>query len=404
MVCLLLDSVKKSSRSVHRTFGGAPAPSLPGVTDPSSPRSGPVWRVGRAEHHPDRHELRVAIDGEDVVVRAPGHRLADVPEAWATLLAIPAARTGATVELPAAVDPRWLAGAQENVAQAAGWWGGDDVLGLQTPPPTIWPRTQRFLGLGPNPARGRALCFTGGVDSFFSLLAGDHRPTHLLFVHGYDLPLDDVDRRAAASQAIQAVAEARGLVPLEVETNLRHHHCFARASWEHTHGAALVCIALLLRGELGALVIPPSYATSRLIPWGSHPELDERWSLPGVLAVEHGDAGPFRRERLRAVATDPLVHAHLRVCWAHLQPGVNCGRCEKCVRTMIDLEYLGQLDAVATFPHDRDLPELIDAMTVLPASIVPMWRDLGNLPIRPEVVAAIERLLARTDASLVTPG
>lgn len=356
----------------------------------------PVWRVEAAVTSPTHDEIRAVVDGEEIWVRAPGHRLWDAPEAWGTLLAIPAARTGSAVELPRAVDPTWLAGAQENVARMAGWWGGDPALDLRTPPPTRWNRAQTFFGLGPNPAAGRALCFTGGVDSFFSLLAGDHRPTHLLFVHGYDLALDDTERRASASRSVQAVAAARGMQALEVETNLRHHHCFAQASWEHTHGAALVCIAMLLRTQVGTLVIPPSYATSRLIPWGSHPETDRRWSIPGVLAVEHGDAGPFRRERLRAVADDPLVHEHLRVCWAHLQPGINCGRCEKCVRTQIDLEYLGRREQVTTFPAEPDLPELIDGLPPLPASIVPMWRDLRNLPLRPEVVAALARILDRS--------
>ncbi|MCU1369256.1 MAG: hypothetical protein JWO77_450 [Ilumatobacteraceae bacterium] len=367
--------------------------------DHASPTTGAaVWRVDRPVRSAKGDEIRAVVDGEEVWVRAPGHRLTDVPEAWATALAIPAARTGSAIDLPRSLDPVWEAGAQANIAQMASWWGGASSADLRTPPPSRWSRAVGYLSRGPNPARGRALCFTGGVDSFFSLLAGDHRPTHLLFVHGYDIPLDDTDRRAAASRSIQAVATARGLVALEVETNLRHHHCFAQASWEHTHGAALVGIALLLRAEVGTLVIPPSYATSRLIPWGSHPELDERWSVPGVLAVEHGDALPFRRERLRAVADDPLVHEHLRVCWAHLQPGTNCGRCEKCVRTLVDLEYLGRRRDVTTFPSEPDLPELIDGLSHLPASIVPMWRDLRNLPLPPDVVAALDRVLDRSPA------
>jgi hypothetical protein len=369
------------------------------VADPAPiPRSS-AWRVEAAALSPGRDELRVVIDGEPVRVRAAGHRLTDVPEAWATMLAIPAARTATALELPAAVDRRWQAGAQANIARAAAWWGGSDALDLRTPPPTLGSRVRRSFGLGPNPVAGRALCFTGGVDSFFSLLAGSHRPTHLLYVHGFDLALDDEDRRAAASRSIQAVAAAHRLTPIEVETDLRHHHAFAEASWEHTHGAALACIGLLLRAEIGTLVIPPSYARSRLVPWGSRPDLDPGWSVPGVVTVEHGDAGPVRRDRLRAISGDPLVHEHLRVCWAHLGPGANCGRCEKCVRTMVDLEAIGALDAVTTFPRDRDLPELIDGLGAVPASIAPLWRELRDLPLRSDVLAAIDRVLPAPDPS-----
>jgi hypothetical protein len=378
-----------------RRSSTANPPNLPGVSEPELPPP-PLWRVGEARCAPAGDEVRVDVDGEEIVVRAPGHQLRSTPEAWATLLAIPAARTGHAVSVPEAVDPGWAAGAQANIAQMAEWWGGDPTFDLRTPAPRPWARVRRSFRRGPTQAEGRAICFTGGVDSFFSLLAGDHRPTHLLFVHGYDLALEDHDRRAAASASIQAVARDRGLVPIEVETNLRHHHCFAQASWEHTHGAALVCIAMLLRPEIGTVVIPPSYALSRLIPWGSHPELDRRWSIPGALTVEHGDATLFRRERLRAVADHPLVHQHLRVCWAHLAPGANCGRCEKCVRTLVDLEYLGRRDQVVTFPQDRDLSELVDGLVVLPASIVPMWRDLHRLPLPPDVIAAIDRLIERS--------
>lgn len=308
-------------------------------------------------------------------------------------MCLPAARAGAALALPGPIDLTWEAGAQANVAQTATWWGGDTHVELRTP------RRRRPFGrrraAHPHPATGRALCFTGGVDSFYSLLACDHRPTHLLFVHGFDLTLDDHARREAASRAVRDVAAARGLTPIEVETDLRDHPRFASVSWEHTHGAALAAVALLLSAEIGSVVIPPSYAPDRMVPWGSRPDLDPRWSVPGRLRVEHGDPVLYRRERLRAVAADPLVHQHLRVCWAHLTPEVNCGRCEKCVRTMIDLEHIGHLGDVATFPRDRDLPELIDAMDPPPPSIHPMWRDLRDLPLRPEVVAALDRVVTR---------
>jgi len=369
------------------------------VTEPADPDPRPVWTVGPVETSPARDELRVVIDDEPVVVRARGHRLHDRPEAWGTLLAIPAARTGTAVSLPGAVDPVWTAGAQANVAQMADWWGGRPVLDLQAPKPTRGARLRAAFGLDGPAARGRALCFTGGVDSFFSLLAGDHRPSHLLFVHGFDLALDDHDRRAAATTAIAAVAAARHLTPIEVETDLRHHHCFAQASWEHTHGAALVCIALLLRREIGTLVIPPSYAEARLVPWGSHPETDQRWSVPDALTVEHGDARLVRRQRLAAIADDPLVHQHLRVCWAHLSSGTNCGRCEKCVRTMVDLEALGRLGDVTTFPRDRPLAAVVDGLDAIPAGVIPLWLELRALTLPPDVTGAIERLLARSDGT-----
>lgn len=371
----------------------------------ASPRG--TWVVGRARRTSD-DELRIDVDGEDLVVRAPGHRLTDAAEAWGTMFALPAARAGVSLTLPAPVDPTWLAGAQANVATAAGWWGGDDHLEVRTPSLGPWARRRagrapahepsaakrQATTNGPAPASGRALCFTGGVDSFYSLLAGDHRPTHLLFVHGFDIPLADAGRRGAASAGIRAVAAARDLGVLEVETNLRTHHAFAPVDWGHTHGAALAGVGLLLTAEIGTLIVPPSYAHDRLIPWGSRPDLDPRWSVPGRLRVEHGDVDLYRRERLALIVGDPLVQQHLRVCWAHLDDGLNCGRCEKCVRTMIHLASLGALDTVRTFPHDRPLAEVIDQMDPPGPATQVMWRDLTEMSLEPDVLAAIERVIA----------
>ena len=79
-----------------------------------------------------------------------------------------------------------------------------------------------------------------------------------------------------------------------VRSDLRSHPGFASVSWEDTHGAALAAVGHALHRTIGTLVIPPSYAASRLVPWGSRPDLDPRWSVPGRLrwcTAMHRDGG-----------------------------------------------------------------------------------------------------------------
>lgn len=318
-----------------------------------------------------------------------------VAEVWGTALCLPAARAGAALVLPGPVDPSWRAGAEANVAQAAAWWGGRPDLALVTPA-TSASATEPGGGRSPGPAPGRALCFTGGVDSFYSLLVGDHRPTHLLFVAGFDIEAGDEGRMGEVRAALDDVAGALGVRATVVRSDLRTHPCFATVSWEHTHGAALAAVGHALHLSIGTLVIPPSYAESRLVPWGSRPDLDPRWSVPGRLEVVHGDASGRRVDRVLAIAAHPLVHRHLRVCWQNVDGALNCGRCEKCVRTMVMLAGADQLQHCETFPDRGDLPGLVSGLPALAPGHLEMWSDLVELTLRPDERVALDRLLARS--------
>lgn len=52
-------------------------------------------------------------------------------------------------------------------------------------------------------------------------------------------------------------------------------------------------------------------------------------------------AGMTRMEKLKKVADFPPAHKYLQVCG---QSKANCGKCEKCVRTLLGLDALGKLD------------------------------------------------------------
>jgi hypothetical protein len=359
--------------------------------------------VEPVEAEPHRLEVRVA--GEPVRVWSDDVVLADRVEAWATAFCLPAARAGATLVLPTEPDPSWVEGAGTNVALAARWWGGSTELAVEAGGAAVGDgggRRRRRAGGGRSWARlfagpGTALCFTGGVDSFFSLLRGDHHPTHLLFVLGFDVDLDDAWRVARTEASVREVARELDLAPIVVRTDLRHHPRFAEVSWEHTHGAALAAVGHLLSTAIATLVVPPSYHADRLVPWGSRPDLDPGWSVPRRLAVVHGDASGRRLDRVLAIADHPLVHRHLRVCWQNVPGELNCGRCEKCVRTMAMLAIADALDAVETLPARADLPGAIDGLPPLPAGIVPLWQDLLDAGLLADERGAVERLLARSD-------
>jgi hypothetical protein len=89
-------------------------------------------------------------------------------------------------------------------------------------------------------------------------------------------------------------------------------------------------------------------------PHGTHPCLDHHYATEAV-AVRHAQIALSRFEKTRIVAEWEDALSVLRTCFYHRIPDagrINCGECEKCLRTMLALVALGKLDRASTFPHE----------------------------------------------------
>src|SRR4029079_18844915 len=83
----------------------------------------------------------------------------------------------------------------------------------------------------------------------------------------------------------------------------------------------------------------------------------------------------------------------------------NCGRCRKCVMTMVPLEAFGALKAVATFPGEID-PDLIDEYELGQELVLKLWQDIidaAREASRPDLEAPVARLGDRTRRKLGLP-
>lgn len=195
--------------------------------------------------------------------------------------------------------------------------------------------------------------FSGGVDSFYTVLKHQDNLDALVYVHGFDVDLDDTALRSIVSSRLRKAAQAYGKRFIEVETNLRQHIDRActtpkAVTWELVHGASLASVAHVLRGELDQLFVPSSLPYDRLYPWGSHPILDPLWSSAHMEIVYDGSEAN-RMDKVLRIAHDDVALRSLRVCWKNPEGAYNCGQCEKCIRTMLMLEAAGCLDRCTTF-------------------------------------------------------
>ena len=205
---------------------------------------------------------------------------------------------------------------------------------------------------GATPASGIACFFSGGVDSFYTLLKNRDRVTHLIFVHGFDITLDNRSLRAQASHAAREVARELGKELIEVETNLRSFSD-SLVNWDHYHGSALASVGLLFQHQFREILIPSSATYAELYALGSHPLLDPLWSTD-LTRFEHDGCEATRVDKSAYISNSETAMRWLRVCWVNPSSAYNCGRCEKCRWTMMNLHAAGALGRCKTLPETLD--------------------------------------------------
>lgn len=259
--------------------------------------------------------------------------------------------------------------------------------------------------------------FSSGVDSFYTLLkhSGNsdekemqHTLTHLILVRGFDIPIYDEYAHLfqEAFSSAQEVARAMDKEVLPVITNIREMmDLFVDVLWNH--GAALGAVALSLENLFGRIYIPSSNGYASLHPWGSHPILDPLWSTE-ELAIIHDGCEATRLDKIRSIAPLPVVAKTLRVCTAINSdvPKVllNCGQCEKCLRTMIGLHISGTLEKSEVLPRSIDL-SLVRNLSI-PSSISHsykyLYQALGTSEKDEEIKQAISIALTNSKIDFST--
>lgn len=244
------------------------------------------------------------------------------------------------------------------------------------------------------PAAIKGMFFTGGVDSFFTLKRNQAELGCLINIHGFDIDIDDKRRFQASADGIVQVGRLLGLDTIFVETNLRRNPAFNMLGWPKTHIAALASVAHLLVGSVGVVRVAGSDV---LPPHGSHPDLDGLWSSRTVRLL-NDEYGVTRFSKIQEIVHWEPAQKFLKVCWENLSEDLNCGKCEKCVRTQVSIVAAGgNLSRFKTFP-ERDLPAAIQDLPLVSPYLVKQWKELAQQLDEPRLHSAITDLLARSPA------
>ncbi|MGH2905088.1 MAG: hypothetical protein ACRDK7_16110 [Solirubrobacteraceae bacterium] len=205
-------------------------------------------------------------------------------------------------------------------------------------------------------AGGQGCLFSRGVDSMYSATSSDSGSlTHLVFCDTLE-PIQDARTRAQEWSLVAQAAEHIGPPVLRISTNLRDPGA-QLIDYQDMHGAGIAFMGHSLSGGLGRVVIPADLTYSINGASGSHPLLDRlfgsEWLAFDYRGMEWGRPGKVRQ----LAATYPELLPYLKVCFTE-NTHANCGRCRKCLVTMISLQAAGALKRASLFPDEIDLDAL----------------------------------------------
>jgi len=207
------------------------------------------------------------------------------------------------------------------------------------------------------------LFFSLGVDSFYTLLKNtlghpltEDAITHLVVVHGMDIGSyrkTDVFQQMISKTRL--AAERVGKNPVDVSTNLKTFMTKLGFGPNFGTSATMASIGLFLERTFGKHygAAGLTYAQVEKARGGPSPVLDHLWSTERTAFLCDG-CETDRLGKIRFLARSDVPWDLLRVCWINDIPDYNCGRCSKCLRTMLCLHIAGLQGKCRTLPSHID--------------------------------------------------
>ena len=253
--------------------------------------------------------------------------------------------------------------------------------------------------------------FSGGIDSLATLHANHHHyvAEHPGFIKDglliYGLEVRELINFDQVLKSVSILAKDAGVELIPVYTNIKDlgpedGRVFWEDFWIHEFmGATFAATAHSFSNRLSALAINSCHDIPNLMPYASHPLLNPNYSSSD-LRIRHEGIHLSRYEKTKLISDWDMALQHLRVCNRtefYTNETLNCGVCEKCVRTMLALAGANALDKTTAFPNNHLTRELVDEAVQLRTNTLPLYGELlGPLAQagRHDLVRAVEHKIA----------
>jgi len=267
------------------------------------------------------------------------------------------------------VDPFLVEQLRSVMALANAWWGGNGKY----KPLSIEADVAEY----PNTSKNRvaASFLTGGIDSLATLRNNrvnipQSHPQSIeknIFVYGMDGGLggraseDGKTSRQKFQEACDALVPITSSADTElipVYTNIRgldDDNDFYTRKW---YSSILAAVSHFLAGKLHTVYVGSAFDFPNLRRRTSHPLMQSMFSGSGIQIMQEGTRFS-RLEKVRLLASWPEAVNNVRVCFVNQLGKLNCGRCEKCIRTKLELAAVGKLGASEAFSALEISPNLV---------------------------------------------
>lgn len=263
------------------------------------------------------------------------------------------------------------------------------------------------------PTNRSAGFYSGGVDSTHLLLANAERfpighsarIAYGISVYGFDMGgrigQDGNEAFNLLLAQSRPLLESLEIKPLPIYTNLRHLDDRPGFWGEAFVGFALAAVAHVLEGAFRNIFVASAgepLVEAIQVPTATSPSLVPYLNSKHVqVSMPYVEIG--RLQRLHLIVRNQAALAALRVCFlCDERPVLNCGSCEKCVRTQLGLmicgidpgPYFGGVKIDARILHQTDLGSL--AVGTMYGELRDGMAEMGHIELRDAIDVQLKRL------------
>lgn len=242
-----------------------------------------------------------------------------------------------------------------------------------------------------------AMLFSGGADSFSTLLEHKCENISLITVWGADISIEDEDGWEIVKNETKNVAEKYEIESYFIKSNFRsflnhkqlNEKVIAEAGddWWHgfQHGVGLLGQTSIIAYEnkINKIYIASSIAEKyKGISCASNSAIDNNVKFCSCRVI-HDQPNMTRQEKIDFIikkCEEEKQKPILRVCWQKHSKGKNCCRCEKCYRTIYEIVLAGGNPNEYGFIYDKNTDKRIRYEMLYKIALsdgqMPDWKEI----------------------------
>jgi hypothetical protein len=237
------------------------------------------------------------------------------------------------------------------------------------------------------PKEGETLfTYSGGIDSLYTVyrhhICTQWTPYTLnaaMLVLGLDIPLEETNHFEVVVKQAEQVMGPLGLGIVATKTNVKEFT--KNYLYEYPAILAACFMAVGAGSRLGIIASAGNTGQAALSP-GSTPFTDPQLGYPGF-RIETGDWEIPKSEKMRGIAKWEAGRDNARVCYVNEEYSKNCGKCPKCINTMLCFKIFN--GSIPASFHTELTPQIVRSIKINSPHKVKHAKQTYELAVKEDV-------------------